>query len=231
MTNNVRGIVIAVAAALVAAAAAHATAGAARTNATSLVAQARRAQIAVYRSPQAVTPFRRFSNPNADGASLVFLVKERGDGWEKVYLPIRPNGATGWVRDRDVDLSLNPYRLVVSLRSHTLILLKAGRVIDRQQAGVGRSVLPTPHGLYYITELLKQPNAEGAYGPYAFGLSAHSNVLYSFGGGSGQIGIHGTNEPWALGSDVSHGCIRVANAAISRLARMLPLGTPVRIVG
>jgi hypothetical protein len=231
MIKNVRGIAIAVAAALVAAAAAHATMSAARSDSTSVVAQARRAQIAVFRSPHAVAPFRHFANPNADGAPLVFLVKERGDGWERVYLPARPNGVTGWVRDRDVDLSLNPYRLVVALRAHTLTLFKAGHAIDREQAGVGRSVLPTPHGLYFITELLKQPDAGGAYGPYAFGLSAHSNVLYSFGGGSGQIGIHGTNEPWALGSDVSHGCIRVANAAITRLARMLPLGTPVRIVG
>jgi lipoprotein-anchoring transpeptidase ErfK/SrfK len=135
------------------------------------------------------------------------------------------------VRDRDVTLSLNPYQVVVALRAHTLTVYKAGRIIERQQAGVGRTVLPTPHGLYYITELLRQPDVTGPYGPYAFGLSAHSNVLYSFGGGSGQIGIHGTNEPWALGSNVSHGCIRITNAAISQLARMLPLGTPVRIVG
>jgi lipoprotein-anchoring transpeptidase ErfK/SrfK len=230
MTKHKRGTLIVVAAALVAAATAHATPGASRPAPTSVIAQAHRSSIAVYRSPNAVTPFRRFSNPTAAGAPLVFLVKQRGDGWEKVYLPARPNGATGWVRDRDVELSLNPYQVVVALRAHTLTVFKSGRVIERQQAGVGRTVLPTPHGLYYITELLKQPDATGPYGPYAFGLSAHSNVLYSFGGGSGQIGIHGTNEPWALGSNVSHGCIRITNAAIAQLARMLPLGTPVRIV-
>ena len=89
--------------------------------------------------------------------------------------------------------------------------------------------MPTPIGIYYIKELLKQPDPSGPYGPYAFALSAYSNVLYSFGGGAGEIGIHGTNEPAALGSDVSHGCIRISNAAIARLARMLPLGTPVEI--
>jgi lipoprotein-anchoring transpeptidase ErfK/SrfK len=78
-------------------------------------------------------------------------------------------------------------------------------------------------------ELLKQPDRWGLYGPYAVGLSAPSNVLYSFGGGPGQVGIHGTNEPWALGADVSHGCVRISNAAISRLAALLPLGTPVEI--
>jgi lipoprotein-anchoring transpeptidase ErfK/SrfK len=69
----------------------------------------------------------------------------------------------------------------------------------------------------------------GAYGPYAFGLSAHSNVLYSFGGGPGQIGLHGTNNPASLGTNASHGCIRISNAGITKLARLLPLGTPVTI--
>jgi lipoprotein-anchoring transpeptidase ErfK/SrfK len=101
--------------------------------------------------------------------------------------------------------------------------------VRRERAAVGRSVLPTPTGLYYIAELMRQPDPSGPYGPYAFGLSAHSNVLYSFGGGAGEIGIHGTNEPGALGTDVSHGCIRISNAGIAALARLLPLGTPVEI--
>ena len=54
-------------------------------------------------------------------------------------------------------------------------------------------------------------------------------MLQSFGGGPGQIGIHGTNEPGALGTDVSHGCVRISNASITKLARLLPLGTPVQI--
>ncbi|WP_338052762.1 L,D-transpeptidase [Protofrankia coriariae] len=45
-----------------------------------------------------------------------------------------------------------------------------------------------------------------------------------------MIGIHGTNQPNLLGQDVSHGCIRVSNETITRLARLLPLGTPVEIV-
>ena len=77
--------------------------------------------------------------------------------------------------------------------------------------------------------------ADGAVGrcrcalPFALGLSAHSNVYSSFEGGDGQVGIHGTNLPQAIGQDVSHGCVRVRNAVISRLARTLPLGTPVVI--
>ena len=56
-------------------------------------------------------------------------------------------------------------------------------------------------------------------------------MLTSFNGGAGVIGIHGTNEPEALGTDVSSGCIRVHNDVIERLVEEigLPLGTPVEI--
>jgi lipoprotein-anchoring transpeptidase ErfK/SrfK len=55
-------------------------------------------------------------------------------------------------------------------------------------------------------------------------------VLNEFGGGDGQIGIHGTNDPSSVGKDVSHGCIRMRNSAITTLAKMLPLGVPVQMV-
>ena len=93
-----------------------------------------------------------------------------------------------------------------------------------------RSVLPTPTGRYYVVELLKQPDPNGVYGPYALGTSAFSQVLYHFGGGPGQIGIHGTDEHGSIGQSVSHGCIRLRNRDIVRLAHVLPLGTPITIV-
>ena len=196
----------------------------------SIVAQAKGSFVSLYRAPGSKRPFLRLSNPNRNGAPLVFLVKaRRPGGWEKVYIPVRPNGSTAWIRSREVTLARNPYRIRVSLSAHRLTVWKGRHVIQRARAGVGRSIVPTPAGLYYLAELLAQPNPNGIYGPYAFGLSAFSNVLYSFGGGPGQIGIHGTNNPSSLGTNASHGCIRISNAAITRLARVLPLGTPVRI--
>ena len=49
-------------------------------------------------------------------------------------------------------------------------------------------------------------------------------------GGDGMVGLHGTDAPGSIGRAVSHGCIRIGNADISKLALMLPLGTPL-IVG
>ena len=53
-------------------------------------------------------------------------------------------------------------------------------------------------------------------------------VLTEFGGGDGQIAIHGTNDPSGIGKDVSHGCVRVLNEVIEQVSK-LPLGTPVYI--
>jgi len=196
----------------------------------SVVAQATGTFVSVYRSPYAKRPFLHVASPNADGTPAVFLVKSRRAGWERVYLPRRPNGSTGWVKDSQVALALDPYRVQVSLGRHRVTVWKSNKLILDEPAGVGRSVLPTPRGTYYIVELLKQANPNGLYGPYAFGLSAFSNVLYNFGSGPGEIGLHGTDDPAGLGTNVSHGCIRISNQAITKLASLLPLGTPVQIV-
>lgn len=226
----VRGLATAALLAALAAGGAAVSAGAsASAPAESVVAQVKTPWVRVYHHPGDSRPFRILPRLTAHGVPRVFLVKSRGKGWEQVYLPTRPNGSTGWVRDAAVDLSVDTFRVSVSLGAHLLTVTNAGRVVMRERAGVGRSVVPTPVGIYYVAELLKQPNPLGPYGPYAFALSAYSNVLYSFGGGAGEIGIHGTNEPAALGSDVSHGCIRISNAAVAGLARILPLGTPVEI--
>ena len=66
------------------------------------------------------------------------------------------------------------------------------------------------------------------YGPIAIGLSARSPVLTDWPGG-GFIGLHGTNQPGILPGRVSHGCVRMNNGAITRLNRLMPLGTPVQV--
>jgi lipoprotein-anchoring transpeptidase ErfK/SrfK len=54
-------------------------------------------------------------------------------------------------------------------------------------------------------------------------------VLSSFGGGPGQIGLHGTDDAASIGSAASHGCVRMTNDDITALAQLLPLGTPITI--
>lgn len=185
----------------------------------------------VYRAPGGRRPWRHYSNPTPQRTPLVFLVRARRASWLRVMLPNRPNGSEGWMRADGVDLRRDLYSVTVDLRTRRLVVREASRVVLDVAVGVGRAATPTPLGLYYVAELLRQPNPTGLYGPWAFALSAHSRVLSHFGGGDGQVGIHGTNEPSGIGHTVSHGCIRVSNGSIERLAAMLPLGTPVTIVG
>jgi lipoprotein-anchoring transpeptidase ErfK/SrfK len=155
------------------------------------------------------------------------LATARSGDWLKVMLPIRPNGSTGWVPASSVQLTWDPYRVEVDLSAHRLTLLNVGRPVLRTPVAVGARATPTPRGTFYLTSLLRPPNPAGAYGPYAFGLSGFSPVLKSFAGGPGEIGLHGTNETRSIGHSETHGCIRVANRVITRLAGQLPLGTPV----
>jgi L,D-transpeptidase catalytic domain len=187
-------------------------------------------QALVYRVPDGRRPWRRYSNPTTQRTPLVFLVRRRRGSWLRVMLPTRPNGSEGWVREAGMELRSDPYSVLVDLAKRRLTVSKAGRSVLEAAVGVGRAATPTPSGLYYVTELLRQPDPKGLYGPWAFALSAHSSVLSHFGGGDGQVGIHGTDDPSGIGHAVSHGCIRVRNRVIERLAAMLPLGTPVRIV-
>src|SRR5262249_58407941 len=85
----------------------------------------------------AARPVLLLRNPDRNGTPRVVLVRAERRKWVRVYLPTRPNGRTGWVRARAVRLLRNPYRLVVRLRGHRLVLWKGQRVVRRARAGVG----------------------------------------------------------------------------------------------
>jgi lipoprotein-anchoring transpeptidase ErfK/SrfK len=203
---------------------------------TSYIATAKVANVDVFDAPNAPKPSKSFKNPwfiNDDPklpVPLVFSVRQQQeDGWIEVLLPTRPNGSTGWVHATDIALSLTRYRITVELGAHRLQAFDGDRVVLEGSVAVGAVATPTPTGDYYIVALLKAPNPNTVYGPYAYGLSGHSEVLESFAGGDAEVGIHGNNDASVLGKDVSHGCVRMSNDGITSLAALLPLGTPVSI--
>ncbi|MCB0977878.1 MAG: L,D-transpeptidase [Acidimicrobiales bacterium] len=168
------------------------------------------------------------------GAPTTFAVigdpERQPSSWYKVMLPIRPNTAVGWVEASTVDLTKTDVRIFVDLEGRTIRAERAGREVFRAPIAIGTETNPTPTGPAYMTELIKNTNPAGAYGPYAFGLSVHSDTLTEFEGGDGQVGIHGTNKPQLIGERVSHGCVRLSNSDIQKLVDLqLPLGAPVFI--
>ena len=160
----------------------------------------------------------------------VFLVlssrRTAGATWLRIRVPGRPNGRTGWVRRSALGpLQVVRTQLVVDRARLRATLRRAGRTIWSAPVGVGAPGTPTPAGRFYIREVLRAPG--GVYGPWAFGTSAYS-ALSDWPGG-GVVGVHGTDQPGLLPGRVSHGCIRVRNADIRRLVRLMPIGTPVHV--
>ncbi len=152
----------------------------------------------------------------------------RGRLWVRVRLPVLPNGTQGWVlRSALSGYTFVATHLVVSLRHRRLTLYRDGRAIFRAPVGIGARHTPTPRGQFYIRDRLRG-FASPFYGPIAFGTSARSAVLTEWPAG-GYIGIHGTNAPRRIPGRPSHGCIRMRDRDILRLAMLLPVGTPVTI--
>jgi lipoprotein-anchoring transpeptidase ErfK/SrfK len=156
----------------------------------------------------------------------------RGRRWLRVRLPERPNDRAGWIRADHVRTRRTGWRVIVSTAARTVEVRRAGRTVRRFAAVVGAAVTPTPHGLFAISERIRQ--SWGVLGPWALHLTAHSQVLEDYGGGKGRVAIHGRSggllaDP--LGSAASHGCIRIDNGAVSWLARRAIEGTPVVVRG
>ncbi len=189
------------------------------------------------------TPHRAYARPAA-GSRLLGIVPvvtpitgerttlpllARRGGWIEVRLPGRPNGHTGWIRRVATLESFTEWHVVVRLSTTTVTLYHAGRALRSFPAVVGKPSTPTPEGAFFVEESVALPSYDpGA--PYAFALSARSNVLQEFAGGPGQIAIHGVaNIGGTPGTAVSHGCVRLTAGAIRWLAARIGPGVPVTI--
>ena len=169
---------------------------------------------------------------------VVLLVLESAttdDGlvWLRVRLPVRPNDADGWIRADHVLLERTTWRLEIATSTRRARVLHRWRVVRSFGIVVGAPGTPTPAGLFAIAEKIRQADPRGFLGPWALHLTAHSRVLFDFGGGEGRIALHGRDgaslaDP--IGSAASHGCVRMDDRNVRYLARVLPTGAPVRIV-
>lgn len=152
----------------------------------------------------------------------------RGRLWLRVRLPIRPNTAKGWVNADHVRTTTTLWRVVIHTARRTVSVYRDGRLRQRFSAVVGKPSTPTPHGLFAVWERVPQP-ASSDLGPWALHLTAHSNVLFDFGGGPGRVALHGRRADLLLdplGSARSHGCVRIDDSAVSWLASHAAPGTP-----
>jgi lipoprotein-anchoring transpeptidase ErfK/SrfK len=119
---------------------------------------------------------------------------------------------------------------------------KSGELLGIFPATVGSDEKPTPEGTLKVTSVDQNPNYR--YNPdYKFkGVKAKTAFVIKPGPNNpaGTVwiglsaegyGIHGTPNPSRISKSESHGCVRLTNWDVARLARSVKKGTPVAFVG
>ena len=85
---------------------------------------------------------------------------------------------------------------------------------------------PTPNMMRRKPRLLQY--ADGVAGGPSNPLGARALYLYRDGHDT-MFRLHGTNEPWTIGTAVSNGCVRLTNEDIVDLYQRVPMGATVLI--
>ncbi len=172
--------------------------------------------------------------PLGGGPTVVQITRRAQDSagrvWVRVRLPIRPNGSEGWLPVDVLRLNTTRLRILVDLGDRKLTVFRSGRPIMRFTIAVGTPENPTPTGRFAIAELIRTRTPGAFLGPVVFPITGYSETLNEFAGGNGRVALHGTNAPELLGTRASHGCVRIRNADVVRMARIIRPGTPVDIV-
>ena len=108
------------------------------------------------------------------------------------------------------------YLIAIYIDEKKLYLFENDECIKKYPVATGMPGWPSPIGSWKIVN--KGDWGEGFGGGW-LGL----NVTW------GKYGIHGTTKEYTIGSDASHGCIRMFNKDIKELYDLVPIGTNVII--
>ena len=107
----------------------------------------------------------------------------------------------------------------IDIHQKSLTLYEGTQVLKRYTIATGTGETPSPIGTYRITS--RFAGELGGFGTRFLGL----NVPW------GQYGIHGTNKPSSIGSNASHGCIRMFVKDSEELYGLIGNGAKVVIKG
>ena len=184
-------------------------------------------EVALYDSPTSPTPMFELPNPTHENVPLTFSIEARDGDRYHVRLPIRPNGSMAWIDVDQVEAHLVDKHIVVDVSDRRLTLFDGEQKLMDEPVAVGSDATPTPLGDFYVDISLPEPGSP--YGDHMLSVAGFSDVLTDFGGGIGQIAIHGWSDPSVMGQAVSNGCVRLPNGTITHLAEQVGVGTPVHI--
>jgi lipoprotein-anchoring transpeptidase ErfK/SrfK len=131
-------------------------------------------------------------------------------------------------------------RIKVDVKTNMLGVFEGDKIVAAYPVTVGSGEIPTPIGEWKVRGVAKFPTfrydekmlKSGERGKDFYILKPGPNnpvgVIWIALNKRG-IGIHGTDEPDMIGKVASHGCIRLANWDIVRLAERVKAGVPVEV--
>jgi hypothetical protein len=129
------------------------------------------------------------------------------------------------------------HAIVVNLRQFRLDLYKGPSHLTHFTVGVGALRFPTPPGAYYVRSKAMNPTWRNPGSGWARSMPSYippgpRNPLgtRALRLDRGALVIHGTPQPWTIGTRSSHGCIRMKRPDIEKLFDMVPEKTPVFII-
>ena len=135
-----------------------------------------------------------------------------------------------------------PGEIHVDPNTFSLYYTMEKRQALRYRVGVGRGNLYEP-GTFWINAKRKWPSwrptdemierepekyeqyIDGMPGGPSNPLGARALYLFTESGRDTYLRIHGTPQPWTVGSAVSNGCVRLVNEHIEALYEQIPLDT------
>ena len=175
-----------------------------------------------------------WSSTDRDNPLVVRVTQgTEGDAWVEAELPIRPNGARGWIRTDRFNWSTVTHHIFVDLSDRRLAFFEGDELITHTRVIVGKPQTPTPAVLGFIVEKLpnhERQNFSIVMGDWVLLLSFFSEVLNSFGGELPRVYLHGTHIPERLGEALSNLEVRMPNEVVEVIAQEAPRGTVVNIV-
>ena len=132
---------------------------------------------------------------------------------------------------------MNGTVITVQKATFTLRLFKHLKLSKTYHVAIGRPSNPTPEGLFRIQDKQVNPVWSVPNSPWAgelggstvAGGSAANPLKARWMGITDGVGIHGTGQPWSVGSAASHGCLRMRVPDVIDLYPRVPVGTPVLI--
>ncbi len=176
---------------------------------------------AVYASP-GVRRVDRLADQTPYGSRTRLWVRARRGTWLKVAALNAPGGA-GWIAERHTRPAPRLSRRIEIDRSSRRLTVINGDRRWSTRVILGGAASPTPLGSFQVTDRLPGERFHGTYGKWIFALSAYGTPART-----SRLAVHGY-PPAARSRRWSAGCVRVPGAALRRLAREVPPGTPVRI--